>query len=114
MCLCKVIKKGRKQISIEDGSKIVAKDPSDEWIQRKVYPMHKNNVTKKIKCDYERFKFMSNQFTSERYRKTQNWHERAIHFNKYMTNHTYAIRTKCRECQKRMSYFTETTVMATC
>ena len=92
-----VIKKEQKQmkqISIEDGSEIVAKELCDEWIQRNVYPMHENNVAKKIKSYYERFKIMSNQFTSEWYRKTQNWYKRAINFKKYMTNHEYDIRTK--------------------
>ena len=65
-----VIKKEQNQISIEDGSEIVAKELCDEWIQRNVYPMHENNVAKKIKCDYEHFKIMSNQFISERYKKT--------------------------------------------
>ena len=102
LCCQMVTKKEQKQISIEDGSEIVAKELCDEWIQRNVYPMHENNVAKKIKCDYERFKIMSNQFTSERYRKTQNWYERAINFNKSMTNREYDIRTKRCEYQAKL------------
>ena len=45
--------RNKKQISIKDWSEIVAKELCDEWIQRNVYPMHENNVARKIKCDYE-------------------------------------------------------------
>ena len=53
----------------------MAKELCDEWIQRNVYQMHENIVAKKIKYDYERFKQLTNQFTSEKYRKSQNWYE---------------------------------------
>ena len=45
---------------------------------------------------------MSNQFTSERYRKTQNWYKQAINFNKSMTIHEYDIRTIRCEYQAKL------------
>ena len=100
--LTKKAKKGERQISVNEGSTILAAELCDKWIKKNVYPNQERHVAKKIKNDYEHFKNLCNQLGSKKTKKSQKWHKRATDFNTSMTKNAYDIRTKSQEWQKKL------------
>ena len=104
MKLTKKVQKGEKQISANDGSKTVAEELCNKWIEKNVYPSQERNVAKKIKTDYEQFKNLCNQYSSKQFEKKKNqaWYDRVKAFNTSMTKNAHDIRTKSQQWQKKL------------
>ena len=93
-------KKGQKQTSVKEASKIVAKKVRTEWIEKNVYPLHETNVTKKIHGTYCIFRDYCKQYNNEKHSKKADWYERVNKFNTSMTKNAYDIRTPDKNYQK--------------
>ena len=102
MNLTKKTQKGEKQLSAAEASKNVAQELRDIWIEKNVYPLHENNVAKKIKNDYEQFKNFCNQFICQKTKKTQQWYDRAEKFDAAMTKNACNIITHNKDYQKKL------------
>ena len=86
----------------KEASKIVAKEFRIDWIDKNVYPMHKNRLAQKIEKDYDHFKNIRKNLNCDSKKKSDKFLSDAVTFANKLTQRAYDIRCTDIEYQKKM------------
>ena len=102
--LCSV-KPGKRSYSQAEASKVVAKELSDNWTSKNVYPIYERNIANKIKADYGTFNELLKQQKNSKHKKSDAWYRKVNEFNTRMTKNAYDVRTHDKVYQKKLEEF---------
>ena len=102
MHLLKPKKGGQKTISIQEASNVVASEVRNDWINKNVYPGQKKGVARKIKADYEHFRYLRKQLNCVTKPKSEKFLSEASQFNDSLTRFAYDIRCRDKTYQEQM------------